>query len=220
METSKKKFYLTLFGLLAGALALSTASAVYLQKKRLEGELHLRALALARTFQHIASENLERRQTASVQIFLDSLMADPDLEEAHLLDLRGAPVVSKLRHSTSGAFRLNSDLFSQSLKAWTPQFADVKEGDGRYQIVYQRAWSEELSGISTLGMCYLKFNYYRLDREVWRAIALELFMTGLFVILVLTAACLFSSHIAGAVRRAFSPPELYVRASKECLGAE
>src|SRR5579864_7568181 len=144
-------------------------------KSRLEYEFNLRHLALTRTFSHVSSQNLRTKQISSIQDFLDSLMADPDLEEAYLFSPQGAPLASKAR-STSPLRDSPADsiLFRKAMQQYTPQIQMFREKNVTYRVIYQRVWSEAGNGLETMGVAYLKFNYYRLSRQL-EALSRELF---------------------------------------------
>ncbi len=137
-------------------------------RRQLDEEFHLRALVLVRAFAHVASQDLERGRVQAVKDLLDSLLADPDVEEARLLDGRGRPLAAKVREGAGADFQPEAAEAARALGSFTPVFGRLA---GASQAVYQRVWSEGPGGFETKGLCVLRLSRYRLDRQVRRAAA-------------------------------------------------
>ncbi len=152
-----------------GCVALSAASigglGTFFLRRQLEYELRLRSVTATRTFLKVAAGALRAGRLDAAKDYLDSLMAEPDLEEACLLDPSGRPLACKRREESGAPGSIDAATLARALRSFTPQFEARDGGGGRGLEVYQRVWSEE-PAVATLGACYLRFSSYRIDRQI------------------------------------------------------
>ncbi|MBI4248845.1 MAG: HAMP domain-containing histidine kinase [Elusimicrobia bacterium] len=195
MKKIRDKIFLLTLGCLVSSALFLFAFGIRSLKSHLEHEFQLRSLVLIRNFQSIAGENLSRNQIKAAQDFLDSLLANPDVEEAHLLSPVGKVLASKLRGPAAEPFQPDPEMIAKALNSWTALFAAERESGVRYEVIYQRVWSEGLSGVSDLGICYLKLTYYRIDSLVRAAAYVQIAAIAVFTALAVVLAFIFSRRI-------------------------
>lgn len=218
------------FALLAGSLAVTAASltwwAVAAFSRSANAEFRLRGMVLTRTFLHEATLAFEQGDGSAVQPYLDSLLADPDVEEARLLDSSGRVRAAKERYgSAAGGFRPDARLAAEAAAGFTPRFGETRQGGRRFLTVYQRVWTESPGGVRDRGLCVLRLGAYRIDREAARMGRALAAVAAAFTCLAGCLGYLFTRRLTGplerlraaaeAVRRGQSPPALPTDAAGE-----
>lgn len=195
-----------IFALVAGSLAVSAAAltwwAVASFERSVNAEFRLRGMVLTRTFLHESTLAFEHGDGSAAQPFLDSLLADPDVVEAYLLDSSGVARAAKRREGAPpGPFRPDARLAGAAAERFTPQFGESTEDGRRFLTVYQRVWAETARGVSDRGLCVLRLGAYRVEREAARMARSLSAVAALFTLLAALAAYRFTLRLTGPLER-------------------
>lgn len=210
LKLRSKILLLTLTPLLAAAVFLTVFNLAVL-KDELEDAFQLRTLTLTRAFLNVSLDSRPQDRLRLVRNFLDSLSADPDLEEAHLLDENGTPLISKFRGNPREGFRLDPALFQKAVDSFAPQSVFTEENGGRHKVLYQKVWSEGPEGIRLLGVISLKLSLRRIDADIRRSLMTHAAVAVVFTMLAIPLSLLFSVRIIRPLER--------LRAATKKLGA-